>query len=67
MGFHLSIHLETYRPVLEKGGTSYIKKYSFNAYTEQLKILKLYNIHRFQIGKITFLFKMSRLPDALKI
>ena len=40
---------------------------TFNPHTEpifkQLKILNLYNMYWFQIGKIMFLFKIGHLPD----
>ena len=47
-----------------------IPRSTFNAQTvlifKQLKILNLYDIYRFQIRKIIFLFKIGRFPDALK-
>ena len=47
-----------------------IPRSTFNTQTvlifKQLKILNLYDIYRFQIRKIIFLFKIGRFPDALK-
>ena len=56
--------------LLQKKVVQIISRSIFNAHTEptfkQLKTPNLYSIYRFQIGKIMFLFKISRLLDALK-
>ena len=47
-----------------------ISRSAFDAHTEpifkQLKILKLHDIYRFQIGKLMFLFKKGFLPDVFE-
>ena len=54
--------------LLQKKVVRIISGSAFDAHTEpifkQLKILKLCDIFRFQVGKIMFLFKKRRLPIA---
>ena len=54
--------------LLQKKVVRIISGSAFDAHTEpifkQLKILKLCDIFRFQVGKIMFLFKKGRLPIA---
>ena len=54
--------------LLQKKVVRIISGSAFDAHTEpifkQLKVLKLCDIFRFQVGKIVFLFKKRRLPIA---